>query len=1068
VSHLGEIHLHKAEAAADEGNLARARELYDKAIRAYAGDDPAGAVARVGLAVVYLELDQLDDAWAMLSQAEPVLGGGDDPALHARSLNHMGAVQRRRGELDEAAELHGRARGVAVVAGDLRQQAVALRNLAGVERARGALTKAASLLEESAQLQAAEGDRRAVALVWRQVRAVELEAGRVRRAHAAALREVEERRALGEGAAIAATLHEAADLAQLLDRWEEASAWLSESAELRAQAGDMEGAGRALLDAGLALLAAGHPAGARRKLEAARDALGERGGSIDVRARLWAAFAETDLARLEAERFGESDPLLLLRGEAAPDAALAEQPQADAQLRRRAHEQAEEALALAQQSSRPALRAAAHDLRARSLALRGEHEPARDAFRGAVELLEDVREPAHAPRVRYQVFLGFGRWLVRGDGASAGAGADARAGRDYLERAAVCAEEALSAGVSADPAARARAALALHAHRAGDKDGAQAQLERARAHLGPPVEEPTSPRAHLRSLVERLGRRLEVDPVGSDRLLRDAEAAAQGHLDRLTPDRLQGALYDLRRVQEIGKALNSSLELEQLLGLIIDVAVDLMGAERGFLILTEGETVAFKVARNIERAEVERPDRKVSNTIARQAIEGNAPVVTGDAARDDRFAGTSSVVEQRLRSVAAVPLRVKGQVTGAIYLDHRYKGDLFDPLSVELLEGLADQAAIALENARLVREGRSRAAALAAEAARLQGQVASQTREIEVIRKRLEARTLEEGARYRYENIIGASAAMERVFRLLDKVAGSDIAVFIHGESGTGKELIARAIHHNSRRASGPFVSENFAAIVDELLESELFGHVKGSFTGAIHDKQGLFERANGGTIFLDEVGDLSDKMQKELLRVLEEGEVRPVGGDAPIPVDVRLISATHQDLKKLVAEGRFRQDLFYRLHVLAVELPPLRDRQGDVPLLAERFLGEFARGQGEEPKRISADAMAKLVGYTWPGNVRELRNLIDRTALLCRGDEIQAGDVVFDGDGGGREQDLSQLDWSEAKEAFAARYLRSVLARVGGNVSLAARESGMLRQAFQRLVKRHGVDPNEFRPPRS
>jgi DNA-binding NtrC family response regulator len=291
--------------------------------------------------------------------------------------------------------------------------------------------------------------------------------------------------------------------------------------------------------------------------------------------------------------------------------------------------------------------------------------------------------------------------------------------------------------------------------------------------------------------------------------------------------------------------------------------------------------------------------------------------------------------------------------------------------------------------------------------------------------------------------------------------------VFIHGESGTGKELIARAIHHNSARAQGPFVSENFAAIVDELLESELFGHVKGSFTGAIADKKGLFERANGGTIFLDEVGDLSEQMQKELLRVLEEREVRPIGSTESISVDVRVVSATHQDLKKMVAQGTFRQDLFYRLHVLAVDLPPLRDRREDIPALVDRFLADYGRSAHEPPKRIHPEAMRKLMGFRWPGNVRELKNFVDRTALLCRGDEIRPEDVALENEGSDTldaSMDLSLTKWADAKEAFASRYLRSVLSRVGGNISFAARESGMLRQAFQRLLKRHGVDPDDYR----
>ena len=217
----------------------------------------------------------------------------------------------------------------------------------------------------------------------------------------------------------------------------------------------------------------------------------------------------------------------------------------------------------------------------------------------------------------------------------------------------------------------------------------------------------------------------------------------------------------------------------------------------------------------------------------------------------------------------------------------------------------------------------------------------------------------------------------------------------------------------------------------------------------------------------LDEVGDLSDKMQKELLRVLEEREVRPVGASESIKVDVRVISATHRDLKAMVAEGTFRQDLFYRLHVFGLDLPPLRDRREDIPLLVERFLDDNAREHHAQRKRFAPDALRLLVSWRWPGNVRELKNFVDRSVLMARGEVIEADEVQLEEPAGGPQSGLDQathLHWSEAKEAFARHYIRSVLARVEGNVSEAARETGMLRQAFQRLMKRHDVDPLEFR----
>jgi transcriptional regulator with GAF, ATPase, and Fis domain len=916
-----------------------------------------------------------------------------------------------------------------------------------------------------------------VALVWRQIRTIELERGELARAHEAARRELAVREQLGEEAAIAATLYEAAEVARLRGETAEAEAWLARSAELRAHMGDLEGAGKALVAAGLVLLEAGRPRAARRKLEAARDAVGER-GPIDVQAALWRAFAETDLAVLDAY-VHEDAPHLRVEPEPtdadlATDAALAEH-----QLVRRAREQADEAVTLCRQSSDGALLAPALCALARACAHQGQADLAREHFRQALQAAEEAPRERAELGGRHAVYLAYGFWLGRQPQGGPGAATERRAALDYLERAATLADDARAIGVTADHAARARAALAAVHLAHGDRDAARAQLERCAEVLGPPVEEPTTPRARLRRALERLREQAAGEALAPRRLVEDASEAARQHLSRLSQDELRDAVFELRRLQELTKALNSELDIDRLLDLVIDAAIELAGAERGFLILLAGaerggapghvdeSAVAFRVARNVERTEVERPDRKVSNTIARQAMASGHPVVTGDAAKDERFVGALSVSEQRLRSVVAVPLRLKGAVTGALYLDHRYKEGLFGGRAVELLETLADHAAMALENARLLRENRERAAALQGERERLRSQVASQTIELEDVREKLAEKGREERSRYRYEQLIGRAPPMQKVFRLLDKVVESNIPVFIHGESGTGKELIARAIHFNSPRASGPFVSENFAAIVDELLESELFGHVKGSFTGAIADKKGIFERANGGTIFLDEVGDLSERMQKELLRVLEEREVRPIGGNEVIPVDVRVVSATHRDLKKMVAEGTFRQDLFYRLHVFGIELPPRRERRDDIPLMVERFLEDAARENKTTPRRVDADAMRKLMAHHWPGNVRELKNFVDRTVLLTRGDVIRPDDVTFDTDSAPPQAGVDELAhrrWAEAKEAFARGYLTSVLSRVGGNISLAARESGMLRQAFQRLLKRHGIDPAAFR----
>ena len=1076
LSHMGEVNLRKAEAAAEEGDLPRAKDLYQKAIGCFGQDELAAARARVGLAAVFSELGSADDARAALQSALPVLEARGEAAIQASALNQLGLLERGRGELGGAAELHAKAREVAARAGDLRQQAVALRNLAAVDRARGDLPRAIGRLEESIELQQAEGERRAVALVWRQVRLLHQENGDLGRAYQGLLRELELREGLSEPAALAATLQEGAGLARLVGKTAQAESWLGRAAELRAHQRDLVGAARALLETGLLLLEAGRPRLARRKLEAARDALGER-GPVELRAELWRGFAESDLLRLEAW-VREDDPHLALEEEGLDGDVTTDDATAEPQLARRAREEADEALSLARESGEAGLLAPALRALARACAHRGEKDRARELFRQALQAAEELRGPAWDLSQVQATYLEYGAWLGRqtGEGAGdgpAGEGPTRRAAVDYLERAALLAEEAARLGVVADHAARARAALAaLHLH-LGDRVATQAALDRARAHLGSPDadEAPGGARSRLRRALAQLDQRARrgEEPRPGE-LLREAEARAKSQMGRLAGEaQLREALIDLRRLQELAKALNTEPELDRLLNLIIDASIELSGAERGFLILVgpDKSSVAFRVARNVERGEVERPDRKVSNTIARRAIESGAPVVTGDAARDDRFAGALSVAEQRLRSVVSVPLRARGTVTGALYLDHRYKEGLFDQRAVGLLESLADHAAIALENARLNQDARERASTLQAEREKLRSTVESQTIELHQVRQRLAERARDEGARTRYQEIVGRSTSIQRVFQLMDKVVDSNIPVFIHGESGTGKELIARALHQNGPRREGPFVSENFGAIVEELIASELFGHVKGSFTGAIDDKRGLFERAHGGTIFLDEVGDLSEQMQKELLRVLEEREVRRVGGDKAIPVDVRVISATHRDLKQMVSEGSFRQDLFYRLHVFAIDLPPLRERKEDVALLVEKFLGDLAERSGQAPRKFEPEALRLLLGYRWPGNVRELKNFVERTVLMARGEVIRAEEVSFEQGGatsGVGVDEMGLLPWNEAKEAFARHYLTSVLSRVGGNVSLAARESGMLRQAFQRLVKRHAIDPEEFR----
>ncbi len=331
-------------------------------------------------------------------------------------------------------------------------------------------------------------------------------------------------------------------------------------------------------------------------------------------------------------------------------------------------------------------------------------------------------------------------------------------------------------------------------------------------------------------------------------------------------------------------------------------------------------------------------------------------------------------------------------------------------------------------------------------------------------------RVLEEALSVRdsFEDLVGQSPQMRAVFKLVETVSYSTATVLIQGESGTGKELVARAIHFRSPRKDKPFVAVNCSALTDTLLESELFGHVKGAFTGANSMKKGLFEAADGGTIFLDEIGDVPAAMQVRLLRVLQEGEVKRVGSNENIKVDVRVIAATNVDLSKARDEGKFREDLFYRLNVIKVDLPPLRDRPADIPLLAQHFLGIYAAKSKKKMLRISQEAMEALTGARWAGNVRELENAMERAVVLGTGDQVQLEDLppeIRNSPRSGADVELfslSHLEYAQAKKlairAFERRYLSTLLEKSNGNVSMAARAAGVDRSNFRRLLKQYEV----------
>jgi two-component system NtrC family response regulator len=342
-------------------------------------------------------------------------------------------------------------------------------------------------------------------------------------------------------------------------------------------------------------------------------------------------------------------------------------------------------------------------------------------------------------------------------------------------------------------------------------------------------------------------------------------------------------------------------------------------------------------------------------------------------------------------------------------------------------------------------------------------------RENAALRRELE---IEQG----FEGIIGGSRPMEHVFSLIKRVAPTDGTVLVVGESGTGKEMVVRAIHRLSRRKDHPLLACDCSALAPTLLESELFGHVKGSFSGAVATKQGVFEAAHKGTLFLDEVANLTMETQGKLLRVLETRRVRKVGDTADREIDIRLIAATNRDLLDLVREGTFREDLYYRLNVVPIHLPPLRERPGDVPRIATFFLERLCRKNGLRPKRFTPEAMAQMESYHWPGNVRELRNLIERMAILCDSDRIEPRHLPPEIRRTPLAASVMALprSWEEfrrfkrqIRDSAAAdlerRFLLEALQRHDGNVSKAAEDVGMQRTNFHALMRRHGVTADTF-----
>ncbi len=475
------------------------------------------------------------------------------------------------------------------------------------------------------------------------------------------------------------------------------------------------------------------------------------------------------------------------------------------------------------------------------------------------------------------------------------------------------------------------------------------------------------------------------------------------------------------KLHEFSEKLMQKRDLGELLDALMDAVIEISNADKGFLILMGGDTLDVKVARNLKRENIADAVSQLSDSIVAKVVRSRRPVIISDAMHDAEFAGSKSIMALKLTSVICAPLLDRGRLLGLIYVGNDSVVDLFQEETLRVLTVFSAQASLIVANALLLDE-------------------------LRVDNKKLHER-LEQ---FRFGEIVGTSPPMQQVFRKVEKIAPTDISVLITGETGTGKELIAREVHLRSPRTGKPFITINCGAIPENLLESELFGHVKGAFTGAVSNKQGKFQSADGGTLFLDEIGEMPLELQVKILRALQERVVIRVGDTRSENVDIRVLAATNRDLEKEIAGGRFREDLYYRLNVVNVHLPPLRERGEDVLVIARYLLSRYSREFDAKVKGFSPNATVAIRKYNWPGNIRELENRIKKAVVLCDSSVIGPDDLGLTGD-----VLPNILTLAEAKEKFQRDYINEVLTLNSGNRTKTARDLGVdPRTIFRHLEK--------------
>ena len=500
----------------------------------------------------------------------------------------------------------------------------------------------------------------------------------------------------------------------------------------------------------------------------------------------------------------------------------------------------------------------------------------------------------------------------------------------------------------------------------------------------------------------------------------DAESEPEKLLSKLSETARRAG--DLNALLKLATRIGGIWNLESLQWQLLGFIFDVVPAERGAILLFEpGDEVGAAVAWD----RVHGPDHpvRVSRTIVQRVVRERVGLVVNDVFDDEGLRAVQTVTELCIRSVLCVPLIVGSRVLGAMYLDSQHRSDQFDESRLQVMTAIAGIAALALGNVRYLEQLRQENQELRAEI------------------------NLE-------HNMVGGGQAMQKVFQLIRRVAPTESTVLIEGESGTGKELVARAIHRNSPRAARPFVAINCAAIPDALLESELFGHEKGAFTGANALKKGKLEQAQGGTLFLDEIGELAGGMQAKLLRVLQEREFERVGSTRPLKLDIRILAATNRSLAEVVKTGAFRNDLYHRLNVVTLTMPALRERREDIPALTEHFVAKASRKCKMRPKPLSAETVACLMNYDWPGNIRELENALERALVLGSEDTVLPDDLpeaIVE-----KNSSVSPLKahYHAAITDFKKQLVREAFLTARGNYLEAAKMLGIHPNSLLRLIR--------------